>query len=114
MANTNQGTRAGQVFGRLAGDGFAGNDWENVVLKPGYIIKIRDRFALVEAVEGLSIDLYFNDSITVSGSGANDATINTGISVCFTILPDVLPKNTSSFIELLLGPTTIKSIPNSS
>lgn len=76
MANTNQGTRAGQVFGRLAGDGFAGNDWENVVLKPGYIIKIRDRFALVEAVEGLSIDLYFNDSITASGSGANDATID--------------------------------------
>ena len=80
MANTNQGTRAGQVFGRLAGDGFAGNDWENVVLKPGYIIKIRDRFALVEAVEGLSIDLYFNDSITVSGSGANDATIDSSIS----------------------------------
>jgi len=80
MANTNQGTRAGQVFGRLNGDGFAGNDWENVVLKPGYIIKIRDRFALVEAVEGLSIDLYFNDAITVSGSGADDATLNTGVS----------------------------------
>lgn len=70
MANTNQGTRAGQVFGRLTGDGFAGNDWENVVLKPGYIIKIRDRFALVEAVEGLSIDLYFNDAITVTGDGS--------------------------------------------
>jgi len=52
MANINQGTRAGSVFGRLSGDGFSGNDWENVVLKPGYIIKIRDRFALVEAVGG--------------------------------------------------------------
>ena len=41
-------------------------------------------------------------------------TIKTGISVCFTILPEVLPRKTSSFIELLLGPTTIKSIPNSS
>ena len=77
MANTNQGTRAGQVFGRLIGDGFAGNDWENVVLKPGYIIKIRDRFALVEAVEGLSIDLYFNDSITVTGDGSNRGLDNT-------------------------------------
>ena len=71
MANTNQGTRAGQVFGRLFGDGFAGNDWEKCSSKPGYIIKIRDRFAPVEAVEGLSIDLYFNDSITVTGDGSN-------------------------------------------
>ncbi len=77
MANVNQGTRAGNLFGRIAGEGFAGNDWENVVLKPGYIIKIRDRFALVEAVEGLSIDLFFNDSITVTGTGASDATIDT-------------------------------------
>ena len=70
MANVNQGTRAGNLFGRIAGEGFAGNDWNDIVLKPGYIIKIRDRFALVEAVEGLSIDLYFNDSITATGDGA--------------------------------------------
>jgi len=76
MANINQGTRAGSVFGRLSGDGFTGNDWENVVLKPGYIIKIRDRFALVEAVEGLSIDLFFNDSITVTGTSSSDPTID--------------------------------------
>ena len=47
MANINQGTRAGNLFGRIAGEGFAGNDWNDIVLKPGYIIKIRDRFALV-------------------------------------------------------------------
>ncbi|MAZ97728.1 MAG: hypothetical protein CMP53_09430 [Flavobacteriales bacterium] len=70
MSNVNQGTRAGNLLGRLSGEGFAGNDWNDVVLKPGYIIKIRDRFALVEAVEGLSVDLYFNDSITVTGDGA--------------------------------------------
>lgn len=69
MANVNQGTRAGNLFGRIAGEGFAGNDWNDIVLKPGYIIKIRDRFALVEAVEGLSVDLYFNDSISVTGDG---------------------------------------------
>ncbi len=39
--------------------------------------------------------------------------INAGILVFLTILPEVLPKKTSSFIELLLGPTTIRSIPNS-
>ena len=68
MTNINQGTRAGNLFGRIAGEGFAGNDWNDIVLKPGYIIKIRDRFALVEAVEGLSVDLFFNDSITVTGN----------------------------------------------
>ena len=67
MANANQSAnRAGNVFGRDAGAGFAGNDWENIVLKPGYIIKVRDRFHLVEAVEGLTVDLYFNDSFTAT------------------------------------------------
>ena len=65
MANANQSAnRAGNVFGRDAGAGFAGNDWENIVLKPGYIIKVRDRFHLVEAVEGLTVDLFFNDSFS--------------------------------------------------
>ena len=65
MANANQSAnRAGNVFGREAGAGFAGNDWENIVLKPGYIIKVRDRFHLVEAVEGLTVDLFFNDSFS--------------------------------------------------
>ena len=58
MANATQSAnRAGNIFGRDAGAGFAGNDWENIVLKPGYIIKGRDRFHLVEAVEGLTVDL---------------------------------------------------------
>lgn len=71
MANANQSAnRAGNVFGREAGAGFAGNDWENIVLKPGYIIKVRDRFHLVEAVEGLTIDLFFNDNFTVKLSSA--------------------------------------------
>ena len=65
MANANQSAnRAGNAFGRAPSAGFAGNDWENIVLKPGYIIKIRDRFHLVEAVEGLTVDLFFNDSFT--------------------------------------------------
>ena len=83
MTNVNQGTRAGNLFGRLSGEGFAGNDWNDIVLKPGYIIKIRDRFALVEAVEGLSIDLFFNDSITVTGN-ANVSDTTTPIKLAST------------------------------
>lgn len=79
MANANQSAnRAGNVFGREAGAGFAGNDWENIVLKPGYIIKVRDRFHLVEAVEGLTVDLFFNDSFTFEVAGGNIATADDG------------------------------------
>tara|TARA_Y100000034_G_scaffold24541_1_gene28704 strand:- start:1651 stop:2694 length:1044 start_codon:yes stop_codon:yes gene_type:complete len=70
MANANQGTRSGNPFGRPHGGGYAGNDWENVVLKPGYIVKIRDRFHLVEAVEGLTVDLFFTDQITYTVSSS--------------------------------------------
>lgn len=65
------------MFGRIPESGFSGNDWSDIQLKPGYIIKIRDRFALVEAIEGLSVDLFFNDSITVTGTGgaAIDGTV---------------------------------------
>jgi len=76
MANANQSAnRAGNIFGRDAGAGFAGNDWENIVLKPGYIIKVRDRFHLVEAVEGLTVDLFFNDSFsfTIASSAITSA-----------------------------------------
>jgi len=79
MANANQSAnRAGNVFGRDAGAGFAGNDWENIVLKPGYIIKVRDRFHLVEAVEGLTVDLYFNDSFTATLQSTT--AYNTGVT----------------------------------
>ena len=79
MANANQSAnRTGNTFGRSASAGFAGNDWENVVLKPGYIVKIRDRFHLVEAVEGLTVDLYFNDSFSFTiGGGVLDTSITT-------------------------------------
>jgi hypothetical protein len=78
MANANQSAnRTGNAFGRAPSAGFAGNDWENVVLKPGYIVKIRDRFHLVEAVEGLTVDLYFNDSFSFTIGGG---VLNTGIT----------------------------------
>ena len=79
MANANQSAnRTGNAFGRAPSAGFAGNDWENVVLKPGYIVKIRDRFHLVEAVEGLTVDLYFNDAFSFTiGSGVLDTSVTT-------------------------------------
>ena len=97
MANINQGTRAGNLFGRIAGEGFAGNDWNDIVLKPGYIIKIRDRFALVEAVEGLSVDLFFNDSITVTGDGS------TGLNNGASDESDKLAANGEHTMNALLG-----------
>ena len=79
MANANQSAnRAGNIFGRDAGAGFAGNDWENIVLKPGYIIKVRDRFHLVEAVEGLTVDLFFNDSFTFTISSSSITSASDG------------------------------------
>ena len=79
MANANQSAnRAGNAFGREPSAGFVGNDWENIVLKPGYILKIRDRFHLVEAVEGLTVDLFFNDSFTYTISSNAITTANDG------------------------------------
>jgi len=74
MANTNQATRAGNVFGRMADAGYNDDYGKDVALKPGYIIKLRDRFHLVESVEALTVDLYFSDnhSVTVSSSQITD------------------------------------------
>ena len=79
MANANQSAnRAGSAFGREYGAGYAGNDWENIVLKPGYILKIRDRFHLVEAVEGLTVDLFFNDNFTYTIASSQITAANDG------------------------------------
>ena len=56
MANNNQGIRSGNVFGSPNGHG-QGSSGEGVALKPGFLLKIRDRFVMVESVEGLSVDL---------------------------------------------------------
>ena len=81
MANINQGVRSGNAFGRLANTDFSGTDTEKVALKPGFLIRIRDRFHLVEAVEPIAVDLYFTDSVnvgnTLSGAGAASALLGT-------------------------------------
>ena len=73
MANVNQGVRSGNAFGRVANTDFSGTDVDKVALKPGFLIRIRDRFCLVEAVEPMNVDLFFTDTVnigaTVSGGG---------------------------------------------
>lgn len=99
MANANQSAnRAGNAFGRDSGAGFAGNDWENIVLKPGYIIKVRDRFHLVEAVEGLTVDLFFNDNFTVKLTNAT--TYNTGVADDSKIVSQYGMKSTAAVLGL--------------
>ena len=68
MANINQGVRSGNAFGRLANTDFSGTDTEKVALKPGFLIRIRDRFHLVEAVEPMAVDLYFTDSVNLGNT----------------------------------------------
>lgn len=108
MANANQSAnRAGNVFGRDAGAGFAGNDWENIVLKPGYILKIRDRFHLVEAVEGLTVDLFFNDSFTATLSSAT--AYNTGATDDTKLLSQYGLKSTAALLGLDTSSTSAQT-----
>jgi len=76
MANNNQGVRSGNVFGSPLGHGH-GSNGEGVALKPGFLLKIRDRFVMVESVEGLTVDLFFSDthSVTVSANAITDAAL---------------------------------------
>tara|TARA_Y100001973_G_scaffold94295_1_gene146178 strand:- start:2551 stop:3558 length:1008 start_codon:yes stop_codon:yes gene_type:complete len=108
MANANQSAnRAGNVFGRDAGAGFAGNDWENIVLKPGYILKIRDRFHLVEAVEGLTVDLFFNDSFTATLTSAT--AYNTGATDDTKLLSQYGLKSTAAILGLDTSSTSAQT-----
>ena len=78
MANVNQGVRSGNALGRLANTDFSGYDADKVALKPGYLIRLRDRFHLVEAVEPMTVDLFFTDSVNVGN------TVSSGIASALT------------------------------
>ena len=66
MANLNQGYRSGNAFGRLANVSYEnGIGGEDVALKPGYLLRIRDTYALVTGVEAMSVDLFFTDTVNV-------------------------------------------------
>jgi len=52
MTNVNQGSRAGNIFGTPFGGGHGNNGME-YALKPGYVIKARNNFYVIEAREAL-------------------------------------------------------------
>lgn len=78
MANVNQGVRSGNALGRLANTDFSGYDADKVALKPGYLVRLRDRFHLVEAVEPMTVDLFFTDSVNVGN------TVSSGVASALT------------------------------
>ena len=67
MANINQTARVANPFGTPFGGG-RGNNGLDYALKPGYILKARNNFYVVEAREALSVDLVFSDTFTVTSA----------------------------------------------
>jgi hypothetical protein len=67
MANINQTARVANPFGTPFGGG-RGNNGLDYALKPGYILKARNNFYVVEAREALSVDLVFSDTFTVTAA----------------------------------------------
>ena len=72
MANANQGVRSGNAFGRIANTDYSSYDTENVALKPGHLLRIRNRFHLVEAVEPMVVDLWYTDTMNVGNASSSD------------------------------------------
>ena len=96
MTNVNQGSRVGNIFGTPFGGGHGNNGME-YALKPGFVIKARNNFYVIEAREALSVDLFFSDShvITVDGSNiVNGGADGTG-----------LLKYGPNSVSAILGPT---------
>ena len=73
MANLNQGYRSGNAFGRLANVSYENNSGEDIALKPGYLLRIRDTYALVTGVEAMSVDLFFTDTVNVGITAVTSA-----------------------------------------
>lgn len=72
MTNVNQTARPGNLFGTPYGAGF-GNYGIEHALKPGFIVKARNNFYVIEAREALAVDLFFSETHTVThNSGALD------------------------------------------
>ena len=96
MTNVNQTNRPGNIFGTPFGAGF-GNNGIEYALKPGFIVKARNNFYVIEAREALTVDLFFSEAHTV-GAGSNlvnDATLTPYGAASITALLD--PDNGGSF-----------------
>ena len=68
MTNVNQTKRPGNLFGTPFGAGF-GNNGIEYALKPGFIVKARNNFYVIEAREALTVDLFFSQTHTVTATG---------------------------------------------
>lgn len=68
MTNVNQTARPGNLFGTPFGSGF-GNNGIEYALKPGYIVKARNNFYVIEAREALTVDLFFSETHAITASG---------------------------------------------
>jgi len=68
MTNVNQTKRPGNLFGTPFGAGF-GNNGIEYALKPGFIVKARNNFYVIEAREALTVDLFFSQTHTITASG---------------------------------------------
>lgn len=68
MTNVNQTARPGNLFGTPFGAGF-GNNGIDYALKPGFIVKARNNFYVIEAREALTVDLYFSETHAITASG---------------------------------------------
>lgn len=108
MANVNQTSRAGNIFGTPFGAGYGNNGIEHA-LKPGYIIKARNNFYVIEAREALSVDLFFTESHTVTetaGVVTNAAlAVYGGKSIAAILDPDAEIVDGSSYTASLLSPS---------
>ena len=73
MANANQGNRSGNAFGKIANIGDTPIYSQGIRLEPGYLIRIRSRMHLVTAVEPVTVDLYFADTVNVGHATSPEA-----------------------------------------
>lgn len=70
MANANQGYRSGNAFGKLANIGNEGIYSQGIKLEPGYLVRLRSRMHLVTAVEPVSVDCFFSDTLNLGNASA--------------------------------------------
>ena len=73
MANANQGNRSGNAFGKIANVGDTPIYSQGIRLEPGYLIRIRSRMHLVTAVEPVTVDLYYADTVNVGHTASQEA-----------------------------------------
>jgi hypothetical protein len=107
MTNINQTLRAGNVFGTPFGAGYGNNGIEHA-LKPGFIVKARNNFYVIEAREALTVDLFFSETHTVTvGSSlvTNAALIPYGHQSISALLSPGAAITAGNYTASLLSPT---------